>query len=97
MSADNWGTCPRCLKRAKEACESARDTAGGAYGKVTPAEYQRLCDVADQKRHKQDNENLREDYELHMSSTGELYISYSGSCEVCKFSVRFEHTQQETL
>lgn len=96
MSADNWGTCPRCKQRADEAAKAAKLAAGEAYGKVPNEEYLRLVEEA-KKPPSRDLTTLREDYELGTDANGEFYVRYRCGCETCGLVFRFTHEAQVPL
>jgi len=93
MSADRWTICPKCeieeTRAAKEFSKKVEDS----YGKVPAEEYLEM------KMKEQDIEpileaTLREDYEIGVRE-GALEVSYTCSCNVCRFS--FEHRYQQQL
>lgn len=81
MSADNWGTCPKC--------ESERNKTKSLYGKIPEDEYLKLIE-----KQKVDNrQSLREDYELFTDKTGKFVVSYKCLCTKCEFEFNFKYTE----
>lgn len=95
MSADNWIVCPQCKLRADFAREQKIIAAGKAYGDVTPEEYLEMVDEANGPIEL--GKTFREDYYCMVSSEGHLSIDYSGSCCVCKLSVKHKYEEDIKL
>ncbi len=63
MSADNWATCPRCVKRAEAAKAAQVTKAAASYGKVSEREYaEAIAAIKDVRP--EDYQTFREDYEI---------------------------------
>lgn len=90
MSADNWRACPFCKKSASNAREKAIEDAEKLYGKVPASKYREALEVAKEMPEDDEVETLREDYELGILADGSFYISYTGSCEECRFEYNFK-------
>ncbi|MFO0801449.1 MAG: hypothetical protein U0804_28620 [Gemmataceae bacterium] len=93
MSADNWTTCPRCVKRAQKAAEKLKADAAAAYGKVSEAVYTDMKERA-AKGPEKVKQHFREDYEQGVDADGRLYVIYHGWCEDCGYGVDFKHEHQ---
>ena len=81
MSADNWGTCPKCQKPEVES---------SLYGKVSEEEYLKKRDIP--KEYKQPR--LREDYEIFINEDGVFVVEYRCFCDHCQFRHEFSHEVQ---
>ena len=92
MSADNWATCPKCLRTAAAEKEARHRTAAEAYGKVPADEWRAL--VAEAEAEPELEDTLREDYSVGMTVTGRFYVSYRGRCQRCDFEHRFKAEEQ---
>lgn len=94
MSADNWGTCPRCLKRAEKAQEAKKNRAVKAYGKVSPDEYAKLLLLASEEDAMEST--LREDYDIGITEEGSgvFYVRYTARCTACELSFTFNHEEK---
>lgn len=88
MSADNWTTCPQCVKQAAKNAENLYAKAAKLYGKVGHDEYTKAMEDAVQASGYRDRvqHSLREDYELGVDSDGKFSVSYWCSCKTCGFS-----------
>lgn len=93
MSADNWAICPRCLDEAKAEAQARFQAAFEAYGKVTPEEYERIRDLAQEPIDKDVLQTFREDYEFYGAENGTVTAVYSGHCSKCSLGVDFKHEQ----
>lgn len=91
MSADNWTTCPKCLAADAAKSDANRKQVAESYGKVASEEY--LKRVAALTKGPALEDTLREDYEIGIYK-GEFFVSYTGSCSVCKFSHSFKHKEK---
>jgi hypothetical protein len=81
MSADRWAKCPKCLKELNANLKSA-------YGKVSEDEYlYALVQVNEQ------DETLREDYEVKTDEDGRFTVNYSCQCTICKFKFEYRYKQ----
>jgi hypothetical protein len=94
MSANNWGICPRCVANAEKAKNAAAEKVRASYGKLPIDRWQKARKEAEAMPNGDENETLREDYELYTDSGGELFVSYRCDCTVCGFSHSFEHKEQ---
>ena len=92
MSADNWASCPRCVKRAEAARAAQVAAAGASYGKVPEQEYAAAVAAIKDVR-PVDYETFREDYEIYGAKDGAVTVDYSGSCGTCGLSVSFKETK----
>ena len=89
MSANNWGVCPRCAARVREADQQLIREMKESYGKVTPSEYLSLverCKIKPELDYK-----LREDYQLGLLETGEFFVHYECFCETCRFNYKYNY------
>ena len=84
MGADNWTTCPVCLKNAIFEHEKLQEQVQTGYGKIPRADYLALVEKADQEP--QVETTLREDYELETIPEGDFELNYRCSCTKCRFS-----------
>lgn len=61
------------------------------YGKVPLEQFDRarltLTNLASDSK-----DTFRENYEIYGAQTGVVTVSYSGKCQVCQLSLRFEET-----
>ena len=89
MSADNWTYCPRCKNKAEEDLLLLQQKAADAYGKVPPAQYLQLLELAEKPP--QISQTLREDYELG-TFDGVFQVDYRCSCD-CGFTFKFTHSE----
>lgn len=94
MSTSNWADCPRCLRRHKAECarldEERAETLRQAYGEVESATYLEMVNSPIvYPELKQGGLTFREDYEIYGAETGEVTVSYGGSCDVCELSLEF--------
>ncbi len=92
MSADNWGTCPKCKLQYDVVSVAKADKLAKAYGKVRPEEYLKL--VQELKQLPEIKTSLREDYEVRTDSDGEFSVQYRCGCEVCGFGFQYKYDQQ---
>ncbi len=92
MSADNWATCPKCLKKRRAEKEQLTKRAADSYGKVSAEDFDELRKKADSLS-MDIEETFREDYELGILESGEFYVSYQGQCSVCDFGKQFKHEE----
>jgi hypothetical protein len=92
MSADNWDSCPRCLKRALHVYGKQADAVATLYGKVSVEEFDaaRKGLVVPQR---EDFVTFREDYETSGAASGIVTVTYSGTCTVCRLALSFEHSE----
>lgn len=88
MSADAWVVCPECLKKIESRNAERVKKAEDSYGKVTPEEYLKLYELANQPI--EAKRTLREDYELDVLDDGSFYISFKASCYDCSYSFKFK-------
>ncbi len=94
MSANNWTTCPRCLKNEVDAAMKRTAEISASYGKVSAAEYLEMVQLTPHvPTH---NDLLREDYELGIRS-GEFSVSYLGRCTDCGFQFKFTYKEKVKL
>lgn len=89
MGADNWATCPRCVKRHEKAiCESS-ERVSAAYGTIPVDEWMRMIDDHDQMVEAGVGRTFRENYEITGVALGEVDVEYRGTCRDCDLSVSF--------
>lgn len=94
MGADNWGTCPRCVKTAFDDSAKRRKHADEQYGKMPADEWKALHEAAYSDA--PIGTTLREDYEIAITDVGEFYVSYQGSCTKCGFKYKYQHEEKVT-
>lgn len=92
MSADNWATCPVCLKNSGIERDALLLRVCDDYGKVRAEEYLEL--VRKSKLSIDVDSTLREDYEFYMDSDGTFTARYACKCDECGFRHSFSHTEQ---
>lgn len=92
MSADNWGTCPKCLHTENLNQMKMIKKVVDAYGKMELNKWLELNNEANQEIVMQ--KTLREDYQIGIDSNGEFKIKYSAHCDKCGFAFKHEHLQQ---
>ena len=91
MSADNWAQCPRCAAGRQTAVGDLLVKAEQGYGVLSVTEFDELRQSAADLEREPMEPTFREDYEVFGAETGEVAVSYSGSCARCGLSLRFEH------
>lgn len=93
MSADNWGTCPQCVKNLAKDERFARIKVGQCYGHVPAEVYGNMLGEVEEKYRTHaktyDDPGLREDYSVETDADGIFSVSYSCRCAACGFSFRF--------
>lgn len=95
MSADNWGICPKCIRRHDDQRAVLEQRLEDDYGKVSREDYKRLeQDVADFPLDHEKTE-LREDYEFVLFDDGTFYAKYVARCQndECDFEFTFKHQE----
>lgn len=95
MSADNWAVCPRCYYNAMEKWTKNLADIRSKYGLIEEEKYLALLNEADSNLViQEDYRTFREDYEFYVPENeygkANLYISFSGECQVCDLSYSFE-------
>ena len=90
MSADNWTYCPKCQEMARKRAEKLNEQIASSYGKVSIENYTALAKEANNPPKLE--ETLREDYEVGIYG-GEFTVSYTASCNVCKFTFGYDFTK----
>ena len=93
MSADNWTKCPRCLRRHRKEVDNAFAKAAKSYGLVKRETYEGLKKEALRLDSQAPKNTFREDYEISGVEDGAVELAYSGVCDVCSLSVRFNHEE----
>jgi hypothetical protein len=88
MSADNWGTCPKCRRLFSIYSEKRREEILNSYGKIPEADYLSMRDELARKKAPVDT--LREDYEIGIIN-GVFSIDYSAECSECGFKFRYKY------
>lgn len=98
MTADNWTICPQCKKDKQKAYSKAIDKLAKSYGKIPMGEYEKmkLC-IPSPELTGDENETLREDWEIGVDEEGLFFLSYSCSCNKCGFSYKEETDKQLKL
>lgn len=95
MSDENYGTCPRCFKRAVKKYVADTQHLADAYGDVSREEYEKLQAKLGKPPHMGSMpESLRETYECYVDEDGELTIYYGCTCENCGFVYDFNHQEK---
>ena len=95
MSANNWRTCPRCMKQALETKDRLQKQATESYGKIPVDEYVKFQKAAE--RDISLEETLREDYEIGIDVTGDFSASYRAHCSSCGFKYEFKHNEKVVI
>jgi hypothetical protein len=83
MSADNWGTCPKCKADEEARKQRAKEKLDESYGKIPAAEYLRKAEQLGVVP--EYNPTLREDYQIYIDDAGVFSVEYRARCEVCGF------------
>lgn len=97
MGADNWGKCPKCLKKLEKEKERLKLEADDKYGKISKDEYLALLKGIESSIPDGLKEyTLREDYEIGTDEHGWFEISYGCCCDRCGFKHKFKHEEQLT-
>ena len=91
MSADNWAQCPRCTANRQTAVGDLLVKAEQGYGVLPVTEFDELRQSAADLEGESMESTFREDYEISGAETGEVAVSYNGSCARCGLSLKFEH------
>jgi predicted Zn-ribbon and HTH transcriptional regulator len=89
MSADNWGTCPKCLHTENLNQMKMIKKAVDSYGKMELNKWLELNNEANQEIVMQ--KTLREDYQIGIDYNGEFEVKYSASCEKCGFKFKYDY------
>lgn len=93
MSADNWAVCPKCLKKANDDLEKAREKLNKAYGIVPSIEYLKMFQETERSIESVSSyamkAELREEYEIGIDENN-FYVSYSASCQECGFKYSYQ-------
>ena len=90
MSADRWGTCPKCVEDEEKAFLTLSKEVANSYGKIPVEDFDLLRAKLDQERNKSHEETLREDYEFYRDGFI-LYISYHAECSECGYKQVYRH------
>lgn len=90
MSADHWGICPACKRKAIAEHDRMVQEAVEFFGK----EREQLRAAADKKIRFEAETTLREDYECWIDEDGLFTINYTAHCQKCGFRKAFEHEEQ---
>ena len=88
MTADNWGTCPKCYEKEKARLEQIADDVDRNYGKVSQRVWLKMSDVLARSEMEIDFD-LREDYEIGFRTDGIFLVSYGCKCAKCGFEFEF--------
>lgn len=100
MSADRWGTCPRCLATARAKQAAALELAASAYGVKPVEEFDRLRAEAARPLDSEALECLREDWDIGVFADDEddgrfsLEVAYAGKCQTCGFEVVYRYERR---
>ena len=92
MGADNWATCPRCVKRHEKDVRDGDEKIKAAYGTVSVDEWMRMRGNHEQMVEDGVDRTFREDYDVAGVEDGEVEVDYRGRCHVCDLSVSFHDT-----
>lgn len=82
MAADRWAKCPKCTEKLQATLDST-------YDKVSEDEY---LDALRQVN--QQDETMREDYELWTDEHGKFTVNYSCNCKECGFAFEYHHSER---
>lgn len=93
MSASDWKTCPRCVRRAGAVREQARAAVQETYGKVPSAEFLAALEAVPPAP-RVTEQNFREDWEIYGAETGTVHVDYSGNCTECGLHLHFTHEHE---
>ena len=93
MSADNWGVCPRCWKKAQTEYASLVASLDSAYGTVPLAVFDDMRKQVQNGLDEEDFLTFREDYEFYVRDEL-LHIRYSGWCQKCGCGIDVEDTRK---
>lgn len=91
MSADNWGTCPKCLDKEEREHNEVIESLPNKYGKIPAHKYEEL--LLKSKEPIAGNRTLREDYEIYTDDCGMFSVTYHCQCSVCGFKFSFSHEE----
>jgi len=94
MSADNWGNCPRCFKRATDSVVHLVKKANDSYGKIPVEKYLQLVEEANGKFEPSEFITLREDYAIGIDRFGVFRVEYNARCTSCGFNYNYTHEKQ---
>lgn len=98
MIVDNWTQCPKCEENNLAGVRALEKRKEAAYGNVSLEEFKELEDEVrlayeairnDRFSHP---DSFREDWEIGVDGNT-FAVSYTGSCRVCSFKHRFNHTE----
>lgn len=101
MSADNWTTCPNCVKLETSKIEKLRKQAEESYGSVSFTEYAKLLRQLEnaiksrenKEKEREDTFTLREDYEIGVYN-GKFEVNFGASCNKCGWQHNFKHSEE---
>jgi hypothetical protein len=91
MSANNYSTCPRCVRRAGKARKDALAALRDAYGTVTAEDYASLTASVPPEPDPEDHDSLGEFYEIHGAENGTITVSFAAHCRECGLNVEFTY------
>ena len=97
MSANNWRTCPECIRNWYDKKEQALRKITESYGKVSVEDYNYSKKEYEKMVRSGVSSTLREYYELGMDDTGLFGMSYHCSCDTCGFEFTYKHEEQADL
>lgn len=96
MGADNWGTCPRCLRKADH--EKVREAAETAqlYGQIPAEEYLAKLKNLGARTGRPVDQTLRKDFEIGTDVEGRFFVKYGARCtfDECGFTRGFNHHEK---
>lgn len=92
MSADNWRTCPRCTRTAKNSKDTQKKKCAESYGKVAAEKFLQM--LADSEKPVELDDSMREDYDIGIDDTGEFGVSYRAYCGTCGFTFSYTHEEK---
>ena len=104
MSADNWATCPKCVKVYNERTQNLEERHQAAlresYGQQEMDDFIALTKLTPEEFFEEEEGDLpdieetklREDYEIETSREGEFSVSYRSRCYSCGYEYSFSKT-----
>ena len=92
MGANNWTTCPKCMKMAVQKKAEVQKQMKEGYGKILIEKYEELRTEA--AKVISFEETFREDYEFDMNNDGTFTAGYRGHCDRCCFLHEYKHEEE---
>jgi hypothetical protein len=93
MSASNWAVCPKCIAKARADARAEYRAVMESYGTIPVAEFD-AKHAALKDPDEGDYETFREDYEIYGAESGEVQVTYSGSCGTCGLNVELRESKR---